>query len=259
LRLAADIKVGLMWSNAVARREAAMGGGDGQLDVIDAIYSTRAMRRLRVDPVPERYVWSILDAAIRGPSGGNRQRWCWIVITDGAVKAQIGRWYLEAWNALGAGKREKLKRLLARITRSDETAKQHGEDLNLRSGAYLAHHIAEAPVWILAAQREVTAPTLEDGADIFGAIQNLMLAARKHGLGSTLTMLHRSRERDIAALLGLPKDVRTAALIPIGYPMTSFSPPVRKPVESVTHWERWGNFRSRPSQTAVEGQVLGVG
>jgi nitroreductase len=224
------------------------------LDVVEAVFTTRSMRRLKPDPVPDQVIWEVLDAAIRGPSSGNVQRWGWIVVTDADTKAQIATWYLDAWNALGGGRKAKLKQYalrLSRLGREPAAAPAADEDRNTRSGRHLAHHLAAAPVWIVAVQRGVKDdPTFVDGADIFGAIQNLMLVARKHGLGSTLTMLHRARERDVAGLLGLPADAKTIALIPIGYPRSKFSTPVRKPVETVTHWERWGATRRRPATRA---------
>lgn len=89
-------------------------------------------------------------------------------------------------------------------------------------------------------------PGLVDGADIFGAIQNLLLTARKLGIGGTITMLHRRREDYVRRILGLPADVCTVALIPLGYPEgKGFSTPSRQPVETVTHWNRWAEFRPR--------------
>jgi nitroreductase len=102
-------------------------------------------------------------------------------------------------------------------------------------------------VWIFAVLRGIPGePSLVDGADIFGAVQNLMLAARKYGVGTTLTMLHRKRESDVARVLGLPDDARAIALIPMGYPESErFHTPRRPPVETVTHWDRWGSQRGR--------------
>jgi nitroreductase len=85
-----------------------------------------------------------------------------------------------------------------------------------------------------------------------------MLVARKHGVGSTLTMLHRSRERDVARLLGLPSDAQTIALVPLGYPIGEFSTPRRNPVETVTHWERWGAVRTRPRGLSSAPDVRGI-
>lgn len=238
-----------MESNDFAQRDAASQDDEEScLDVIDAIYTTRSMRRLRPDPVPEDVIWALVDAAIRGPSSGNVQRWGWIVVTDPSVKTVIAGWYQQAWAELGNGRRERLRRLLSRVAPTFRPAPTPtaNRDPNHESGEHLANNLAAAPVWIIATQSGVSGePGLVDGADIFGAVQNLMLAARKYGLGSTLTMLHRRREADVASLLGLPEGVVTVALIPIGYPERSFSTPKRRPVEEVLHWGRWGVRRER--------------
>jgi nitroreductase len=222
------------------------------LDVIDAIRTTVAQRRLRTDPVPEAIIWSLLDAAIHGPSSGNGQRWSWIVVIDDAIKAPIARLYLSAWNELHRGRRARMRQLAARVSGAkDPSAAALAEarrDPNYRAGEHLAMNIGRAPVWIFAVINGVRAsPTVADGADIFGAVQNLMLAARAHGLGSTITMLHRRNESAVASILGLPADSRALALIPMGYPTSGrFFETRRKPAESVTYWDRWGATRRRP-------------
>jgi nitroreductase len=228
-----------------------MGTRARPLDVIDAIFTTGAQRHLREDPVPEEVIWELLDAAIRGPSGGNGQPWRWLVVTDPAVKAPIAAWYLQSWQGLHGGKRTHLRRAAARVTgRADpmeERLTAARRDPNYRAGEHLALTIGRAPVWVFAIATGVAGtPSVVDGANIFGAVQNLMLAARAHGLGSTLTMLHRQREAEVAALLGLPADARALALVPIGYPeSTTFFRTRRRPVESVAYWEHWGASRDR--------------
>ena len=196
-----------------------MGKRAEAIDVIDAIYTTGAQRRLRPDAVPDDVIWQILDAAIRGPSGGNDQHWRWLVVTDPAIKAPIAAWYLEAWNSLHRGKRMRLRHVADRVTgRGDRQATalaEAREDPNYRAGEHLAATIERAPVWVFAIVENVEGtPTVVHGANIFGAVQNLMLAARAHGLGSTLTMLHRQHEAEVAALLGLPDDAAGAGLDP---------------------------------------------
>jgi nitroreductase len=206
--------------------------------------------------VPDGVVWEILDAAIRGPSGGNDQRWRWLVVTDQAVKDPIAEWYLEAWNSLHRGRRVRLRQVADRLAgRGDRQAAQLEEarkDPNYRAGEHLAINIGRAPVWVFAVVEDVEGtPTVVHGANIFGAVQNLMLAARAHGLGSTLTMLHRQHEAEVAALLGLPDDARALALIPLGYPESGqFFRTRRRPVETVVYWDRWGGQRDRPAVTA---------
>jgi nitroreductase len=218
------------------------------LDVEAAIFSTPATRRLKPDPIPEAVIWATIDAAIRGPSSGNDRRWGWMVVRDAAIKRVIGQWYLEAWNGLRQGRSDRLRSYAGRLVRrTDPADAPPTDDPNYRSGEHLAHNIARAPVWIFAVLQRISGePSLVDGADIFGAVQNLMLAARKHGVGCTLTMLHRQRESDVSRVLGLPPDARPIALIPMGYPESErFHTPRRPPVDTVTHWERWGNQRER--------------
>jgi nitroreductase len=219
------------------------------LDVETTIFSTPAIRRLKPDAVPDEVIWAAIDAAIRGPSSGNERRWAWVVVRDSETKQLIGQWYREAWEQLKPGRRERLRSLGGRlIGRPPAETGNLASDPNYRSGLHLANNIGRAPVWIFAVLRGISGePSLVDGADIFGAIQNLMLTARKYGVGSTLTMLHRRRERDVANVLGLPPDARPIALIPMGYPTSGrFHTPRRPPVETVAHWERWGVLRARP-------------
>ena len=100
-------------------------------------------------------------------------------------------------------------------------------------------------MWVLPVLRNARESRLV-GASIYGAVQNLMLAARAHGIGATLTSLYAAHEDEVRALLGLPGDARTMALIPLGYPARGrWAEPKRRPVEDVTHWGRWGEQRPR--------------
>jgi nitroreductase len=115
-----------------------------------------------------------------------------------------------------------------------------------RSADHLARHMAEVPVLVIAAIRKdmfALGPTL--GASIYPAVQNLMLAARALGLGTTLTTLHKLHEDDVKKLLGIPENVETMALIPIGVPKGKFGRPSRLPVEKVVYWDGWGATQGR--------------
>ncbi|HNO65256.1 MAG TPA: nitroreductase family protein [Tepidiformaceae bacterium] len=200
----------------------------------EVIGTQRAMRRLKTDPVPESYIKKILWAATRAPSGGNRQGWRWLVVTDPAAKKQIQGWYHELWSRVvasgyGAG------------TGLPEEERLSNERV-MKSATYLAEHMHEAPVLIFACtltgNGDITA-----GSSIYPAVQNLMIAARALGLGTALTTVHRGHQDDIRKLLGIPESVETAALIPVGWPKGKFGTGFRKPVEDVTYWERWGEKR----------------
>jgi nitroreductase len=214
---------------------------DTSLTVLEALHSTPARRYLSADPIPDDVLWAILDAAIRGPSGGNAQHWGWVVVTDQQVKDRVAAWYLENWDAAYGSRREQIL--------SGELAPQGGLTPRGFLGAeHLAHHIQEAPVWIFAVLRgaaDATSPRV--GSSIYGAVQQLCLAARAYGVGTSLTTLYGGHEEELRELLGLPADALTMALIPLGYPAKGrWAQPKRRPVEEVVHWNHWDAKRLRP-------------
>jgi nitroreductase len=211
------------------------------LDVIDALHSTPSRRYLSDRPIEEAVLWAVLDAAVRGPSGGNRQGWAWIVIGDDnrAAKTEIAGWYREAWQQAYGYRREEIL--------SAEPTEDGLSPRSFLAADHLADHLEEAPIWVIPVLLNAahsTNPRL--GASVYGAAQQLMLAARAYGIGSTLTTLHAGHEDDVRALLGLPADALTMALIPMGYPARgNWSQPKRRTLEEVVHWGTWGATRER--------------
>lgn len=200
------------------------------LPVIEALHSTPSRRYLSTEPIPEDVIRALLDAAVRGPSGGNSQLWAWIVVRDPAIKSQIAEWYREGWNASYGARRESLE--------------AEGKlDAVFRASDHLAQHLEEAPVWIfpvLLGPAKSQNPRL--GASIYGAAQQLMLAARAYGIGATLTTLYTGHEAEVRSLLGLPDNAITMALIPLGYPSRGrWSQPKRRPLDEVVFWDRYTN------------------
>ena len=109
----------------------------------------------------------------------------------------------------------------------------------LDAAQYLADHIHEAPVWIVPCMQGAN-PSRTAGSSIYPAVQNMLLAARALGLGATLTTLYLNFEKEVEAAIGLPPDVHSYALIPIGYPMGRFGPVRRVPLADVVYGDRWG-------------------
>ena len=203
------------------------------MELHEAMYSLRAMRRLKTDPVPEELIWKVLDAAIRAPSGGNRQPWNFIIVTDAEKKRKIGEWYLDGWNAVYGAAQGAME------AEGDQAR-------TLRSADHLANHLAEAPVFIIPTVRASGVAAVSGmGSSIFPAVQNLMLAARAEGLGTTLTTLHKTHEAEVKELLGVPEGVETMCLIPMGWPKGKFGQGPRLPVEKVTYWDGWGETKTK--------------
>ena len=67
-------------------------------DLFEIIRTTRSMRRLKPDPVPNELIRKILEAGVCAPSGGNMQRWRFLVVRDPKVKETVGALYKRAWD-----------------------------------------------------------------------------------------------------------------------------------------------------------------
>jgi nitroreductase len=202
-------------------------------DLFDIIHTTRAMRRLKPDPVPDELIRQILEAGVCAASGGNRQHWRFLVIKDRAIKEKVQHYYKRAFDEV-VGPRYRTSAPPPGVTR-EQYDRQHA------AVAYLTEHFHEAPVWIVACLDEGTAtPTRGSGASIYPAVQNMLLAARALGLGATLTTRHLQYEKEVEAILGLPPGVHSYAILPIGYPMGRFGPVRRAPLRDIVYLDRWG-------------------
>jgi len=216
--------------------------GHPNFDLYEAIYTTRSMRRLKADPVAPELIVKIIEAATMGPSGSNRQPWKFIVVRDAETKAFVAERYRKAWEIYFT---PKAREIVA-------NAPQSPQGRILRSAKYLAEHVGEAPVMLFCCVKKY-ADAARNGQPmfnaIFPAIQNLCLAARGYGLGTSITGLHMMHGKEVNERLGVPPEYQNVALIPIGYPKGRWGRPERKPALEVTFWEKWG----QASTTVPEG------
>ena len=198
------------------------------IGLFEAIYSQRAVRHLKPDPVPEAVLIQLIEAAVKAPSGGNSQPWKFLIIRDEGIKRRIGHYYRQSWEKVYGAQSSSPPPLAPRVR---------------RSATYLAENMHLAPALILACIEHNGGPTsMGRGASIYPAVQNILLATRGLGLGSALTTLHKGFEDEVKALLNIPDNVETAALLPIGYISEGdgYGPTRRRPVEEVTYWDSWG-------------------
>ena len=201
--------------------------------------TTRAVRK-RLDlarPVPRDVVLECLRIAIQAPSGSNSQPWRWLVVDEPAKRAAVAEYYRKSHDPYLAAGREAMGDA---ITAPQERV--------LDSSQYLSDHLHEVPVLVIPCllQPLPAQPTTADAAGLFGSILpgawSFMLALRSRGLGSVITTLHLHYEREVGELLGIPGTVTQAALIPVAYYTgDDFQPAPRRPIESVTYWNNWGN------------------
>jgi nitroreductase len=196
------------------------------MDLYEALYTTRAMRRLKPDPIPYEAQARILDAAIRAPHVG--EMWRFLLVDDPAIKARLGALYQQGFERmvgaqLGEGR-------AALLTANTPMARA------VRSGVHLAQHFGEAPLLLLGFGHS------RDGSGIYPALWSAMLAARAEGIGATLTgMLQSYFADEVFDILGVPKDAGwyQHGAVPMGYPTGKWGVGARKPVDEVAARNSW--------------------
>jgi nitroreductase len=227
------------------------------------MYTCRAMRRLRPDPIPEEVLMKLVDAAIRAPSSSNAQNWRFVIVRDEQQKRRIQELWTSAWawyrDALGSAP-----------PRPGEDAASR--ERSARAGNYMVSHLHEIPALIflgikkdeavskaLASPATVTSAVRHFGvpgtarllagagsatstgihATAYPAAQNLLLAARALGLGAVLTTPHLFHPGQYEKILELPSNVSLTCCIPVGYPRGRFGPVSRGDARALVSWDRY--------------------
>ena len=204
-----------------------------EVPLLEGIRTTRAIRRLRPDPVPRELIRKVCEAGTFAPSGGNRQPWSFIAVTEPDRRAFVAERYLRAFRAYIAPALEAAKR-----PDFDAATRR-----NIAGALHLAEHLHEAPVHLfVAGHTRRGEPQVQA---LFPAIQNVLLACRAVGLGASLTTVHLAYGEEIDRFLGLPKETPSCALLPIGWPQGRYGRPPRRSVDECLYFER---FEARDPQ-----------
>ena len=202
-------------------------------ELLDGLATTRAIRRLRPDPIPEEDLAKILFGATRAPSGSNRQPFRFLVLRDGArataAKALLGDAFRRGWSSKAG---------------TDGYIEVDPSSPKARAAAAMQHfvdHFESIPVVVLPCYTRYRAPHPSEGASVYPACQNLLLAARALGYGGVITMWHGFVERELKELLAIPDEVVIAATIPLGRPVGGGHGPVRRrPLPELVYEDGWG-------------------
>jgi nitroreductase len=224
--------------------------------IMTVMATMRAMRRLRPDPVPDDVLERLVEAATWGPSGSNSQGYQFVVVTDRDVMAELAVLWRRCVDAY-----------LASVGRRTPAAMDAGAYERMKDAVrYQRDHFHETPAVIVpcysyptsfdpaavaglaslgpaaAARLAARMPrfaSLAGASSIYPGIQNLLLAARAMGLAATLTIWHLMLEHEWKRVLGIPRQVDTYAVIPVGWPLGRFGTVRRRPAREVTHWQGW--------------------
>lgn len=211
------------------------------LSVTDRLLSTTRAVRRRLDlsrPVEPEVVLDCVRLSQQAPTGSNRQGWRWLVVEDARKRSALAHLY-------EAGASEYLTQARARLSDEDQQTRRVYD-----SAFWLMQHLAEVPLHVIPC---IEGRLSEDASNfaaaslygsIFPAVWSFQLALRSRGLGSTLTTLHLSREREAAELLGIPENTSQVALLPVAYTRgADFAPASRPPPQDIVFWNDWGRGR----------------
>ncbi len=195
--------------------------------LLEGIRTTRAIRRFRPGPVPDELLRKVVEAGTFPPSGGNRQPWIFVAVTEPERRAWIAERYRRAFDTY----------IDPALRAAADPAYPATKRRNLESATHLARTLAEVPVHLfVAAWTRRGKPQLQA---VYPAVQNVLLACRAVGLGACLTELHLTFAREVDDFLGLPADRPSAVMIPIGWPAIPYRRPERRSVDAVLYRERY--------------------
>jgi nitroreductase len=205
------------------------------MDIHEALYTTRAMRRVKPDPIPLDVQSRILDAAIRAPSGGNQQNWRFLVLDDPAKKAALAPLYQHAMGELW----KSVYKDQLEAAHADPDAPESVQMFKVqRSAQWLADHFEAVPLYLFPfSQHDPT------GGSIYPAVWSAMLAARAEGIGSCLTaLLQFFHPAETLEILGVPTGEGwiLSGTVSFGYPTGTWGVAPRTPVHEVSHRNTWG-------------------
>ena len=233
--------------------------------------TTRAMRRLRPDPVDRDLLRQLVEAATWAPSASNAQAYSWVVVDDRETMTRL----TPLWQKAVSFYLQTVGTIPAETMSQDRQARMY------RALTYQAERFASVPALIIPCydlsrqSRELRrrqarvaralaglgpvdalgvlaqngrAGRLAEAASVYPGVQNLLLTARALGLGATITTTHLLVERQFKQVLGIPRSVKTFAVIPVGFPKGRFGPVRRRSAEEAIHWGAWS-----PSPATAKG------
>jgi nitroreductase len=199
------------------------------MDVLEVMGTAVSMRWLKPDPVPYELVEKLLWAATRASNPGNSQPWDFVVVREEATRRQVADIITEPMRGFRPSPSE---------LPGDPTQRRI-----LQGVSYLVEHMGDIPVLIFVCGNNVYPPNAPQEpmmySAVFGAAQNVMVAARALGLGAAYTTFHLTREAEIKTKLGIPDETRICVTIPVGWPGRNFGSLTRRPLEEVVHHDHW--------------------
>jgi nitroreductase len=194
--------------------------------LLEGIRTTRAIRRLKPDPVPRELIRKVCEAGTFAPSGGNRQPWIFVAVDDPERRAWIAERYRAVFH----------RYIGPAVEAAEDPDYPEAKRRNMRAAIHLADHLHEAPVHLFVAGWKRRGA--EQTQALFPCVQNVLLACRAVGLGASLTTAHKAFRDELDPWLGLSPETPSCALLPVGWPDGRYGRPPRRPVDDCLFWDR---------------------
>ncbi|GAB5451564.1 MAG: nitroreductase family protein [Halioglobus sp.] len=198
-----------------------------EIALFEAIRTTRAIRRLKPDPVPRALIRKVCEAGTFAPSGGNRQPWVFVAVTEPERRAFIAERYRRVFHEY----------IAPAVEAAQAPDFPDRKRRNIQAAMHLADTLHEVPVHLVVAGWTRRGQQQTQG--LFPAIQNILLACRAVGLGASLTTVHTAVQREIDDYLNLSEKTPSCALIPIGWPIGKYGTPPRRSVDECLYFEQF--------------------
>jgi len=220
------------------------------MELYEAMRTNPSCRYFTDDPVDDAILHRIFDHARFASSGGNRQGWRTIVVTDPELKAKIAALHSRQWDVYLQHAREGIVGYQASDDQKQMSAAASAQQRLDRTDDF-ASSLANVPallvccieLWTLAVtDKNLDRQSIVGGGSLYTFVQNVLLGCRNEGLGSALTTLLAAEEPAVAELFGLPDDVAVGALVAVGWPVPEkqYTKLSRKPVEDVVFHNHYG-------------------
>lgn len=214
-------------------------------DLYEVMRCAPSTRNFTDEPVPRDVLERVLDNARFAPSGGNRQGWRVIVITDRDIRRRLRELYQEPWDAymVKTGGR-------AALEAGEASGLPKGRLQMLRGADDYAWRFDEVPVHLLLCvdinalaitDESLDRPSIVGGASVYPFVQNILLGLRHEGLGASFTTLLVPAEPAIREMLSIPDEVVLAGHMSVGYRADPWPKQLsRRPVSEFAFGDRYG-------------------
>ncbi len=220
------------------------------MELYDAMRHTPSCRYFTDEPVPDAVIHRMLDHARFASSGGNRQGWRMVVVTDPDLKKAVADLHRKQWDPYFV---HALEGVVGFQGDGSGSKMEHGTDRarqRLQRTDDFAQRLHEVPVLVLpyvelatlaVTDQHLDRTSIVGGGSLYTFVQNLLLAATNEGLGSSLTTLIAAEQPLMDELLGVPPGFALGALLAFGWPVPErqYTKLGRKPVEEIAFRNGW--------------------